>query len=86
MRQFLNGIEGQAAKMSRRLTRGQGFDTTWQAALHTFCRELLPGPILDELRRRRTVVVVPHHVLHHFPFAALVVRPDVAETATSSRW
>ena len=79
VRRFLTQIEGQAPKMRARLTRGRGFDHSWQGALHGFCKTLLPDPILKELRAARTVVVVPHHILHYFPFIALVVKPDPAE-------
>ena len=52
------------------------FDHTWQDTLYTLGGELLPAGVLQELRGARTVVVVPHHILHYFPFAALVTVPD----------
>ena len=76
VRRFLDQIGFQAGKMRERLTAGQGFDATWQDTLYSFYRELLPAGILEELRQSPTVVVVPHHILHYFPFAALVTAPD----------
>ncbi len=73
---FLDQIGFQAAKMRRRLLAGQGYDHSWQDALHRFQRELLPQAALDALRKANTVIVVPQHLLHYFPFAALVTQLD----------
>jgi len=76
VRRILSDINQQARKMRPRLLAGVGFDHTWQDDLHTFCRELLPAPAVDELGKARTVLVVPSHILHYCPFAALVVERD----------
>lgn len=76
---FLQGMGFQAAKMRQRLLNGQGFDQSWQNDLHTFYRQLMPDPILARLREAETVVIVPHHILHYFPFAALVTERDAGK-------
>jgi hypothetical protein len=73
---FLNQIGFQAAAMRRRLMAGQGYDHSWQDTLHRFQCELVPRCALDTLRKADTVIVVPQHLLHYFPFAALVTQPD----------
>jgi CHAT domain-containing protein len=73
---FLNQIGFQAAAMRQRLMAGQGYDHSWQDTLHRFQRELVPQAALDALRKADTVIVVPQHLLHYFPFAALVTQPD----------
>jgi CHAT domain-containing protein len=76
---FLAGIEGQAAKMRQRLLAGRGFDHQWQDDLHLFCQLLLPAEARAKLSGARSVIIIPHHVLHYFPFAALVTEPDRTE-------
>jgi CHAT domain-containing protein len=73
---FLDQIGFQAAAMRRRLLAGQGYDHSWQDTLHRFQRELVPPSAVDALRKANTVIVVPQHLLHYFPFAALVTQPD----------
>ena len=51
-------------------------DHSWQDELYAFQRQLLPEPVIKELRKAKTVIIVPHHVLHYFPFVALVTQPD----------
>jgi CHAT domain-containing protein len=79
VRCFLDQTRHQAAKMSRRLSHGQGFDHSWQDTLHDFYDVLIPAPVREELRGAATLLIVPHHVLHYFPFAALVTRCDTAK-------
>jgi CHAT domain-containing protein len=76
IRAFLDQIGFQAAGMRRRLMAGQGYDHAWQDTLHRFQRELVPPAALDALRKANIVIVVPQHLLHYFPFAALVTQPD----------
>jgi CHAT domain-containing protein len=73
---FLNEIGFQAPKMRRRLLAGQGYDHSWQDVLHRFQCELAPPAALASLRKAATVIVVPQHLLHYFPFAALVTKLD----------
>ena len=61
-----------------RMKRGAGFDDGWQHALDRMRRILLPEPALTTVRQATTVIVVPHHILHYFPFAALVTEVDAA--------
>lgn len=81
IRSFLAGLDHQADAMRRRLADGAGFDHAWQDDLHKLYRELIPGDCVDKLREARTLLVVPHHILHYFPFAALVTNRDAAERA-----
>lgn len=81
---FLSETGHQADKMRPRLMAGRGFDHAWQDTLHAFCRQLLPSPALEAIRKAKTVLVVPHHVLHYFPFVALVTEPDTRQL-TSER-
>ncbi len=74
-RQFLTGIEGQAQKMLRRY-QSKGFDHAWQDELYDLRRVLLPDDVLAELQMTQHVVVVPQHILHYLPFAALVTKLD----------
>jgi len=76
---FLTGVGHQAPKMSAALNSGRGFDHKWQDDLNGFFKELIPAAALADLRRARTVVVVPQHILHYLPFAALVTERDAAE-------
>ncbi len=73
---FLNEIGFQAPRMRRRLVAGQGYDHAWQDTLYRFQRELMPPPALAALRKANTVIIVPQHLLHYFPFAALVTQLD----------
>ena len=75
---FLSRIDHQADQMRQRLDAGMGYDHTWQYELHDFQRQLLPKGVLKKLRKAETVLIVPHHILHYFPFAALVTQPDTA--------
>lgn len=76
---FLRGMKGRAAKMRRQVLATGEFDGSWQTELNAFYQQLLPRPMVKEMRRADTVIVVPHHILHYFPFAALVTEPDEAE-------
>ena len=74
--QFFSGLNLFAEKMRHRLMAGRGFEHAWQDELHAFYRQLLPESAMSKLRSAKTVLVVPHHVLHYFPFAALVTETD----------
>ncbi len=76
IRAFLSRIDHQADSMRRRLAAGMGFDHAWQDELHTFYRQLIPEGCRATLRQAETVVIVPHHILHYFPFVALVTQLD----------
>jgi len=56
----------------------QRYTHRWQTSLWRLRISLLPDPILDSLRtaKTETVLIVPHHILHYLPFAALVVERD----------
>ena len=75
---LLTSFEGQANKMFRQASAGNGFDHSWQDELHRFYGELMPAPVRAELKSAKHVVLVPHHVLNYFPFAALVTERDQA--------
>ncbi len=76
VRQFLSGIEGQSNKMYLRMRAGRAFDNSWQDRLLDFRRTLLPDNVLKDLRGAQQVLIVPQHILHYFPFAALVTERD----------
>jgi CHAT domain-containing protein len=65
-----------ATKMQKRLLDGLGFDHSWQDRLHALSRRLLPAPVMADIRQAQTLLVVPHHILHYFPFVAIVTQPD----------
>jgi CHAT domain-containing protein len=58
---------------------GKGLDRTWQDDLHRFYTLLIPEAVRPKLKQAKEVVIVPHHVLHYFPFAALVTERDTKE-------
>jgi CHAT domain-containing protein len=76
VRKVLRDMEGQAGKMLRRLSARRGYDNSWQEELHRLWYELLPASARKEMHGARTVVFVPQHILHYFPFAALVTEVD----------
>src|SRR5262249_32001776 len=84
-RVFLEHTEYQARQMLQRLTTDQGYDHTWQDALHTFYQELIPTAARNSIPRARKVLVVPHHILHYFPFAALVTEPGRRQLEKAGR-
>lgn len=73
---FCQDIQFQAVKMRHRLLSGQGFSHTWQQQLHEFYQTLMPQEARAAMGDARRVLIVPHHVLHYFPFAALVTQTD----------
>ena len=73
---FLSSMDLRAQKMYREAISGRGFDTSWQDQLHQFYKDLVPGDMQSSIDESEHLVVIPHHVLHYFPFAALVVEPD----------
>jgi CHAT domain-containing protein len=79
VQRFLRGVEGQSAKMYQRILRGKGFDHAWQDELHTLYQELVPASVREEVKAAKTTVIVPQHILHYFPFAALVTERDTKE-------
>lgn len=76
VRAFLSRTENQASRMAQSLLSGRGFDHRWQDDLHQFYGELWPAELRAELQGAEQVVVIPQHILHYFPFAALVTQPD----------
>ena len=76
---FLSSMELRARKMYREAVSGRGFDKTWQDTLHRFYQELIPEELQASLGECEHLVIIPHHVLHYFPFAALVTEPDQTE-------
>jgi hypothetical protein len=73
---LLRAMEGSAGKIFDRLVEGRGYDNSWEEDLSRLRRELLPDEALARLRGAEVVAVVPQHILHYFPFAALVVEKD----------
>ncbi len=73
---FLDGMDHGAKKILKRIRMRKGVDNSWQDQLHEFANMLLPQEALLEMRKAKSVVFIPHHVLHYFPFAALVIQKD----------
>jgi CHAT domain-containing protein len=67
-----------SVKLRQRVLDGLGFDHQWQDTLHGLCRVLVPPAVLTQLDQARTLLIVPHHILHYFPFAALVTERDTS--------
>ena len=76
---FLGGMERRASKMMIEIRRPQGFDKSWQNTLNDFYLELMPETARNALSDTQHLVVIPHHILHYFPFAALVTEIDQEE-------
>lgn len=79
IQQFLYKIEATASKMLRLASSGRGFDAKWQDELHTFYNQLVPEAVRGEIAESGRLLVVPHHILHYFPFSALVTDLDTSE-------
>ena len=58
-------------------------DNEWQEDLNELFARLIPESVLNDLRQSKTVLVVPHHVLHYLPFAALVTELDETNVGRS---
>lgn len=52
------------------------FDNSWQHQLHELYSILIPTAVAKRLSETQRLVIVPHHILHYFPFAALVTAVD----------
>ncbi len=62
--------------------RAGHFDDSWQHQLHALYEILVPAEVRKELDHAERVIIVPHHILHYFPFAALVTKIDVEANAS----
>ncbi|WP_153556714.1 CHAT domain-containing protein [Roseimaritima sediminicola] len=76
VQQFVTGLRGTSQQMLRRHMAGLGFDNRWQDQLHAYYTLLIPAEAQAKLQDRQQLIVVPHHILHYFPFAALVTEVD----------
>lgn len=76
VQRFVSGMRGTSRKMFQQHSAGLGFDKTWQDDLHTFYLQLIPADVREQLSASKEVLIVPHHILHYFPFAALVTARD----------
>ncbi len=76
VQQFVSGIRGTSRQMFQRHSAGLGFDKTWQNKLHVFYQQLIPAELRPQLSEANELLIVPHHILHYFPFAALVTTVD----------
>ena len=73
---FLREIEGYAPKMLNKFLSTKAFDNNWQFQLHQFRKDLIPDSAFQIVKQADSVVIVPQHLLHYFPFAALVTEPE----------
>ncbi|QDU80133.1 CHAT domain protein [Polystyrenella longa] len=78
VKQLQQNLGSQAVKMRQRLVARQGFDNAWQQELHEFYNVLIPNDAREQIAQSESLIVIPHHVLHYFPFAALVTKLDDA--------
>ena len=65
---FLQSMDHYARHLSRKLKNGEGVNHSWQDRLHEFYCTLIPSSVREELNNAETVIIVPHHILHYFPF------------------
>ena len=77
---FLTAVPNQAGKLYYRLSSRRGYDNRWQDDLARLHDELIPAAVQSQMKAADVVVVVPQHILHYFPFAALVTEKDAAAT------
>ena len=66
----------QAKQMLQRINSGKGLDHQWQHDLHALYQQLIPEDFAETIQNADDLVIVPHHVLHYVPFAALVTSID----------
>jgi CHAT domain-containing protein len=68
----------QAKIILSRLKQGDGFRRKWQDDLFQLRKQLLPDIVLNKIRAARPeqILIIPHHILHYFPFASLVTKRD----------
>ncbi|TWU25278.1 CHAT domain protein [Novipirellula galeiformis] len=78
-REFLSRMEGRARRMIVEARTPNGFDKNWQHELHRYYLELIPSEARESVAEAELLVVIPHHILHYFPFAALVTKVDKQE-------
>jgi len=78
----LGPVEGRRIAHAAARAGKASFEQSWQHELHWFYNTLIPAECRPSLRPAEMLVVVPHHLLHYFPFAALVTQPDAAEDPT----
>lgn len=78
VQRYLSASELQAKKMSTLIRSGQGFGREWESTLFQLRTSLLPDAVLAKIRSAaaKQVLIVPQHILHYLPFAALVVKQD----------
>lgn len=79
VRLMLTSIDHTAKKLSSAIAAGRAADRRWQEQLHWMYQRLIPDSLRSRVANADTLLVVPHHVLHYLPFAALVSQPDTEE-------
>ncbi len=82
VKRLISGLDKLGPAEGRRIANSAGrgaklrFEQSWQDELHWFYNTLVPSECRKALGQTRTLVIVPHHILHYFPFAALVTELD----------
>lgn len=66
----------QAKQMLARIRAGKPLDHSWQHDLNELFHQLIPAKFVRDIRRAKSLVIVPQHVLHYVPFSALVTETD----------
>jgi len=88
VQRLITGLDKLGPVEGRRIAHAAGrdgkasFEQFWQHDLHWFYNMLVPADCRPSLQTAEMLVVVPHHLLHYFPFAALVTEPDTADEPT----
>lgn len=72
---------GEMNMAARRMLQRRQFDHHWQVELHDLYLTLIPPDVRTGLPQTETLLLAPHHVLHYFPFAALVAQRDARQRA-----
>jgi CHAT domain-containing protein/tetratricopeptide (TPR) repeat protein len=75
VRNFSGSIDHLLEREKQRVL-AKHYDHSWQENLHQLYYILIPKAADLALKEYKTAVIVPQHLLHYFPFAALVTEPD----------
>ena len=75
VRKFIREIDHLLDRERNRVL-ARKYDHSWQEHLHELYQILIPAEAAGALKKSKLAVIVPQHMLHYLPFAALVTQPD----------
>lgn len=81
VRRFIQVTDHVLAKEKNRVLALQ-YDHGWQQDLHDLYRILIPPEAATAIKKSKTAVIAPQHLLHYLPFAALVTEPDLQRSTS----